>query len=258
MGININGFKQRVRSGCLLFGAGVTSGVANAGAILRCQPDWLFIDMETLPVALPEVSHMLDLSVMAEVPALVRLNDHNPAVIRQVLDAGASGIVAPMVSTVEEARVILNAAYYPPPGARGLASAKRQGYTGGWNQERLLEENESISVVLMIESQEGLTNLDQIAAEPGIDALFVGTGDLSASLGVLGDPDTNVFDDALVQVAAAAKRHGIAAGGMVGSESSYSRLRSLGFSLLLAGLDLSWVQQAVRKRFEDLKHWESM
>ena len=258
MAININGFKQKVRSGRLLFGAGVTSGVANADALLRCQPDWLFIDMETLPVTLSEVSHMLDLSVMAEVPALVRLNDHNPAVIRQVLDAGASGIIAPMVSTVEDARAILNAAYYPPQGQRGLASAKRQGYTGGWNQERLRTENESISVVLMIESQEGLNNVDQIATEPGIDALFVGTGDLSASLGVLGKPDSSVFYEALVQVAESAKHHGIAAGGMVGSESSYSRLRSLGFSLLLAGLDLSWLQQAVRQRFDDLKHWESM
>lgn len=258
MGINTNGFKQGLRSSCLLLGAGVTSGVANADAILCCEPDWLFIDMETLPVTMSEVSHMLDLAVKAEVPALVRLNDHNPAIIRQVLDAGASGIIAPMVCSAPEARAIVQAAYYPPTGQRGLASAKRQGYTGGWNQERLLEENQATVVVVMIESQEGLNNLDEIAAEPGIDALFVGTGDLSASLGVLGDRDTSVFDDALVQVAAAAKGQGIAAGGMASSQSSYARLRALGFSLVLAGLDLSWLQQAARQRLNELKRWESM
>ena len=201
---------------------------------------------------------MVDLALKAQVPAMVRLNDHNPAIIRQVLDAGASGIIAPMVNTVEDARVILQAAYYPPLGQRSLASAKIQGYSGGWSQNRLSQENAAISVVLMIENQEGLNNLHEIAAEPGIDALFVGTGDLSASLGVLGTPDSSVFDEALVQVAEAVKRHSVAAGGMVGSESNYSKLRSLGFSLLLAGLDLNWLQQAARKRFDDLKQWESM
>ena len=177
VGISINNFKQRISSGQPLLGAGVTAGTVVADVLLRCQVDWVFIDMETLPVTASEVSHMLDLSLKADVPAMVRLNDHNPAIIRQVLDAGASGVIAPMVSTAAQAKSIVQAAYYPPQGQRGLASAKRQGYGGGWVQTRLLTENASVSVVLMIETQEGLHNIDAIAAQPGVDALFVGTGD---------------------------------------------------------------------------------
>lgn len=257
VGISINNFKQRISSGELLLGTGVTAGSVVADVLLRCQTDWVFIDIETLPVAISEVSHMLDLSLRAEVPAMVRLNDHNPTTIRQVLDAGARGVIAPMVSTAAQAKAIVQAAYYPPQGQRGLASAKCQGYSGGWDQARLLKENASVSVVLMIETQEGLDNIDAIAAEPGVDALFVGTGDLSASLGVLGQPDSKVFDDALVQVAEAAKYHQISLGAMVGNELSYSRLRALGFTLLLAGLDLNWLQQAARQRLGELKRWES-
>jgi 2-keto-3-deoxy-L-rhamnonate aldolase RhmA len=258
VGISINNFKQRISSGQPLLGAGVTAGTVVADVLLRCQVDWVFIDMETLPVTASEVSHMLDLSLKADVPAMVRLNDHNPAIIRQVLDAGASGVIAPMVSTAAQAKSIVQAAYYPPQGQRGLASAKRQGYGGGWDQTRLLTENASVSVVLMIETQEGLHNIDAIAAQPGVDALFVGTGDLSASLGVLGQAESKVFDEALVRVAEAAKRHSISLGGMVGNESNYARLRALGFTLLLAGLDLNWLQQAARQRLGDLKRWEPM
>lgn len=256
--INTGSFKERVRSNQVLLGAGVTAGLLNADVILRCRPDWLFIDMESLPLSIAEVSHILDLSSRESVPTLVRLNDHNPAIIRQVLDAGANGIIAPMVSNEKQAHTIVQTAYYPPEGRRGLASAKIQGYTGGWDQGRLLEENRTICVILMIENQEGLDNLERIAAVSGVDGLFVGTGDLKASLGILGDPDSSLFDEALVRVGEACKRHGIAAGGMVVNRTSYAQFRALDFSLLLAGLDLAWLQQAARQHLDDLKRWESM
>lgn len=175
-------------------------------------------------------------AVAGRTPVLVRVPWNEPGLIMRVLDAGASGVICPLVNSPAEAATFVGACRYPPQGYRsfgpiraGLADPLAYVAAGA----------ETAAVIAMIETADGLAQVDEIAATPGLDALYIGPADLSLSLGLadvanFANPDLRA---ALERVLAAANRHGIVAGCHATNPSDAAFLLSVGFRLVTPAND---------------------
>lgn len=170
--------------------------------------DWLLIDMEHSANTLESV--LLQLQVVAAYPItpVVRAPSNDIVAIKQILDLGAQNLIVPMVSSVEEARAAVSATRYPPEGVRGVGSALAR--SARWNRVDgyLQDSARHTSLTVQIETATGVDAAAEIAAVDGIDAVFVGPSDLSASMGLLGQQTHPDVVAAVEQVFAAVKAAG--------------------------------------------------
>ena len=148
--------------------------------------DWLVVDLEHTSTSIAQAGELIRIGSLAGMPMLVRLSGHDRVQIKRVLDAGAQGVIAPMVTTADEAARIVAAASYPPMGDRGVGLARAQAYGTGFD-EYLRGAARDIVVIVQIEHIDGVHNLGAILEVEGIAGFFVGPYDLSASLGRPGD-----------------------------------------------------------------------
>jgi 4-hydroxy-2-oxoheptanedioate aldolase len=150
--------------------------------------DFALIDTEHGPGDMGELEHHLRAADSVALPAIVRVGSANPPEILRALDAGAQGIVVPHVMTAEDAGTAVAAARYPPKGRRGLALSTRAGRYGRRDiVDHIAEAEQRTLVLAQIEDGEALAGAGEIARAPGVDAVFIGPTDLSASLGAPGD-----------------------------------------------------------------------
>jgi 4-hydroxy-2-oxoheptanedioate aldolase len=189
MQIPHNGFKRALSERRAQIGMWVGLADAYAAeALAGTGFDWLLIDGEHAPNDVRQV--LAQLQAVAPYPAhpIVRPVIGDVALIKQLLDVGAQTLLIPMVETAEQARQMVAATRYPPNGIRGVGSALAR--SSRWNQiENYLHEADGeMCVLVQIESKKGLENLEEIASVEGIDGIFFGPADLSASLGLLGQP----------------------------------------------------------------------
>lgn len=173
--------------------------------------DWLCVDMQHGLVDFSDVCVMLPAIATTSTTPFVRVPWNEPHIIMKALDAGAYGVIVPMINNAEDAARAVAACKYPPLGMRSYGPARALLYGGPDYGQRA---NDEIAAVLMIETEEGLAKVDEIAATEGVDCLFIGPADLSLALGMepgkgWGQP---AFEAAVDLIAAACKRHGIALG----------------------------------------------
>lgn len=184
---------------------------ATAEIMARAGFDWLVLDMEHAPLGVAEAARLVRIIDLAGLPAICRLPANDPVTAKRVLDAGAAGIMVPGIASAAEARRAVEAAYYPPQGTRGVGLARAQGYGSGLERYRA-RIKDTLVVIAMIESREGVEAAASIAATPGVDGLFIGPYDLSASLGAVGELDHPKVRAAEQRVLEAASTAGIACG----------------------------------------------
>lgn len=183
---------------------------------------------------------------------LVRVTANDPAAVGQALDAGAAGIIVPLVDTAEDAARLVRSAKYPPLGARSygpMRSGLRIGPTPAVANERTL-------LFAMIETAEGLANVDDIAATPGIDGLYVGPSDLALGIGgaAPGDPAIQEqFDRALEAVLAAARTHGKVAAIHTPAGDVAARRLAQGFTMVTVASDLVHLEQAALRHLAEAR-----
>jgi 4-hydroxy-2-oxoheptanedioate aldolase len=141
---------------------------------------------------------------------IARVPWNEPGVVGKVLDAGAEGVIVPMVNTAEQAAATVRAARYPPLGARSYGPTA----VGGRSADYAGTANDVVAVIPMIETVEALGNLDDILSAPGVDAIYVGPADLSLSLGLApgNNDDDPAFREALDAIVAGCRRHGVVPG----------------------------------------------
>jgi 4-hydroxy-2-oxoheptanedioate aldolase len=140
----------------------------------------------------------------------VRVPWNDVSAINRALDAGAYGVIVPMVNSAEETRRAVAACRYAPVGARSWGPVRAQFALGGNYFERAHEE---VACIIMIETKQAVEQLDEILAVPGIDAVYVGPADLSITLGLPpGLDNAGAFEEARLRIAAACKAHGVIAG----------------------------------------------
>lgn len=181
---------------------------------------------------------------------IVRVPGHDAAVIGKVLDAGAHGVIVPLVDTAEQAAAAVAAARYPPHGHRSYGPFRAATAYGCGDPDVLAD----IFLAVMIETREGLAHAEQIAATPGLDAIYVGPADLSLALGlpVAFEHERGEHPRALAEIRAACARHGRTAGIHCADPAMAGRRLDQGFGMVTAVTDLALVAAGADTAFVDL------
>ena len=198
--------------------------------------DWLCIDMQHGLIEYPDAVHMLQAISTTETIPFVRVPWNDPPTIMKMLDAGAYGVVVPLVNNRAEAEAAVAACRYPPDGIRSSGPARAAIYGGpgyqGWA-------NDELACIVMIETAEALEHLDEIMSTPVVDAAYIGPSDLAYALGLAptGDNDDPKHVEAVQRIFDAAKRHGVAPGIHTGSVEYTSCYLKMGFQMVTLGAD---------------------
>ena len=161
--------------------------------------DWLTIDLEHTAISIRQCAELIRIIDLCGLPAYVRLSGHESTQIKRVLDAGASGVIAPNVTSAAQARTLSEACRYPPEGTRGAGLARAQGYGQRFDAYRDGAARE-VTFIVQIEHIDGVHALDAILAVEGVDGFFIGPYDLSGSLGKPGDFSNTEVREALDEV----------------------------------------------------------
>lgn len=214
--------------------------------------DWIVLDGEHAPNDITTfVPQLMALSGSHSAP-VVRAPVNDPVIIKRLLDIGFNNFLIPFVETQEEAALAVASTRYPPEGIRGVSVAHRSnGY--GTVVDYFRQINHNITVLVQIESQQGVDNLDAIAATDGVDGIFVGPGDLSAALGHLGNPAHPEVQKAIEFIFARAKAHGKPAGILAPAEADARRYLEWGATFVAVGSDLGVFRSATQKLCDQFK-----
>lgn len=206
--------------------------------------DWLLIDMEHSANTLESVLVQLQVVAAYPIAPVVRVPWSDPVAIKQVLDLGAQNLIVPMVSSAEEARAAVAATRYPPEGVRGVGSALAR--SARWNRvERYLQESaEHTSLTVQIETAAGVDAAADIAAVDGVDAVFVGPSDLSASMGMIGQQTHPDVVAAVEGVFAAVKATGKPVGVNAFDPSAADAYIAAGADFVAVGADVALLARA--------------
>ncbi len=201
-----NNLKVKLKKNEVTIGSWITLGNTSIAEIMaKAGFDWLTVDMEHSAITLQEAQELIQVIELAGVTPLVRVGENNPNLIKRVMDAGAHGVIVPMVNTQEDAIRAVKAVKYPPLGTRGVGLARAQGY--GMDFERYKDWiNENSIVIVQIEQIEAVKNIEKILKVKGVDGFIVGPYDLSGSIGKPGEFESPELKEVLGKVMAVSKR----------------------------------------------------
>ena len=247
--------KSRLSKGDLTIGSWITLGHPSIAEIMASAGfDWLVLDMEHSVLELSEIQTLIQVLDGKQCPSIVRLTSNHPDQIKRVMDAGATGVMVPMVKSAEDARAAVQSVYYPPRGQRGVGLARAQGYGSSFQKYRSwLEENAVI--VAMIEHVDAVNSIDEILAVDGIDAYIIGPYDLSGSMGRPGDLDHPDVQSAIARVLEAGHRSGKPGGIHViePNQDELQRRIAAGFNFLGYGLDIRILDSVCRSHMKTIR-----
>ncbi|WP_395685969.1 HpcH/HpaI aldolase/citrate lyase family protein [Aestuariivirga sp.] len=231
-----------------------TPGIGHILASARC--DFVFFDMEHSGLSLETLKSAVRYFEAGGVAVIVRSPSKDYDMIARIADAGAEGIMAPMVKDGAEASMVVRHLKYPPVGKRGVALgiAHDDYYSGDLSvAERLQKSNDRTTFFALIETREGAENADEIAATPGVDCLWVGHFDLSASLGIPGKFDHPDYVAAFGKIVAAAKKHNLSLGRLVSTAAEGIADVRRGFDFCCFATDTSLYQRALKAGIAELR-----
>jgi 2-keto-3-deoxy-L-rhamnonate aldolase RhmA len=209
----MNTVKDALKDGKVAVGTGAGPDANTAALLAGSGFDFLLFDTQHSPVMPKELGPAIAGMKGKKASPVVRVGDNRPDLIVNAMDAGARGIIVPMVNTRDEAERVVRAVKYYPDGDRSNA-----GQRGDWGKEfstyrdYLDTVNDEMLIAVMIETNASLANIDQICSVPGIDVLLVGPSDFSIELEVPLDYTSRKYQDALEKVVAGAQRNGVAPG----------------------------------------------
>ena len=242
--VDLTSFRERLIRGDLLLGTIVSLATPQIMEILtQAGFDWLFIDAEHAP--LDDGDIQLLIQAAGATPCLVRIPCLDEIAIKKALDAGAVGIIVPQVNNAEQAALAVSYAKYPPWGQRGVGISRAHGYGFGF-QEYLNRANEEVVVVVQAEHAVAADNIEAIVATPGIDAVFIGPYDLSASFGKMGQIEDVLVIDAVERINSACLSAGIKLGVFGTSSEAVMPYIERGHTLIAAATDTLLLGQSAR------------
>jgi 2-dehydro-3-deoxyglucarate aldolase len=210
----------------------------------RSGYDWLAIDLEHGLIDLETAYKLIQVIDYCGVIPLVRLHENDESTIRRVMDAGAGGVIVPMVNTAKDAQNAVNAVKYPPLGKRSFGLGRAHDF--GLNFEEYIQTiNDDSIVVIQIEHIDALKNLDQILQVSGIDAIIIGPYDLSGSLGIPGKFDHPEFKDTIRTIINRIKKSPVALGMHIvhPSKEELQERRATGFTFIGLGMDTIFLME---------------
>lgn len=221
---------------------GIGRIMANAGA------EFVVYDMEHTGFEVETIRMLIATTPRPTLVPIVRIPTTHYDFVSRALDMGAMGIMAPMVETAEEARLLVQSAKYPPIGRRGAAfSIAHDDYRSDPIPDVVKSSNDEVLVIVQIETANGLKNLDEIAAVPEIDVLWIGLYDLSNSLGIPGQMQHPQIESAIDRVIAACHKNNKVPAVLVTSVEEGRTQIQRGFKLVAYGGDV-WIYQSALKQ----------
>jgi 2-keto-3-deoxy-L-rhamnonate aldolase RhmA len=245
-----NPVKRTLREGGVAVGTMMfefsTTGIARIAA--EAGAEFAVFDMEHTGWSMETIRMLMATSRAAELVPMVRVPALQYHFIARILDVGAMGVVVPMVGDAAQAQTIVESAKYPPVGRRGLAfGMAHDDYHIGNLPESMRHANDEVMLIAQIETAGGVAEADAIAAVEGIDALWIGQYDLTASLGITGRFDHPEFQRATEVVVEACRRRGKTAVLGSGDPETLRRGPAEGFNMLVYLADVWIYQQALRQ-----------
>ncbi|MED5620802.1 HpcH/HpaI aldolase family protein [Ideonella sp. BN130291] len=226
-----------------------------AEAVGHAGFDWVLVDMEHTPADMMEIVHMLQALAATKAVPVVRVPWNDSVMVKRVLDAGAATVMFPFVQSADEARRAVAATRYPPQGVRGMAGmsrASRYGTTPNY----LKTANAEAGVIVQLETREAVQALEAIAQVDGVDALFIGPADLSASLGHVGEPAHPEVLDLMSQAAGRARAAGKPIGTLGGTPEMVAQYRAAGFDYVALSSDLGLLMRGAQTALASLRTQE--
>lgn len=249
-------FKQKLQSGHPLFGTLLTLPSPETAEILSSAGfDWLFIDSEHGNIDVADVQKILQ-AVGKNCHCIARTPLNDEIWIKRLLDTGVEGIIIPQVNSAGEVRKAVNFCKYPPEGKRSVGLARAHGY-GGRFQDYIERANTDISLIIQVENIEGVKNIQSIVKIPGVDCIFIGPYDLSASMGMAGKVFATEVQDAIKKVTEVCFKHNIPLGIFgVTAEAVWPWVEK-GFTLIATSTDTLLLRDAANKLITKLKEKEN-
>lgn len=236
-------FRQKLQNGETLIGTMITLPSPEMVEIMiDAGFDWLFIDCEHAPFD-SRVAQSLLQAAEERCPCVIRVPSGEDVWIKKMLDIGAQGIIVPQVNSPEQASRAVQSCKYPPQGTRGVGLGRAHRY-GARFSEYLENANQDIAVILQAEHIDAVHCIDEITALPGIDAIFIGPYDLSASLGKIGNVNDREVVEAIETVREACLKRGIALGYFGVSPDAVKPYMDRGYSLITVGVDVLFAGSA--------------
>lgn len=208
--------------------------------------DWICIDMEHGYLDYKDISGHLTAAAGSELTVFVRPPAHELEPIKRALDLGAHGIILPLVDTAAELEAAQQHFYYPPLGRRGIGG-ERSVKWGLDLQNYVTTANDQLMLVPMIETNKSYENLDEILAVPGVDTIFLGPGDMSASMGFVGEWEGPGVADINLDILARAKAKGIASGIVARNTAEAIERTEQGFGMVSLGSDIGLIVRQIRE-----------
>jgi 2-keto-3-deoxy-L-rhamnonate aldolase RhmA len=247
-----NRFRERLHNGETLFGTLQNlPSPAIAEVLAAAGLDWLFIDTEHGAIGTSALISILQ-AVDKDIACIVRISKLDGGAIKRTLDMGAHGIIVPQVETADEAAEVVRLARYAPDGERGMGLGRAHGY-GFTFSEYLANANQQTTIVVQVEHARAVANIEGIAAVKGLDAVFLGPYDLSASLGHpgnIGHPTVVAAIDRVTEVCQAA---GMPLGYFGMDAAAVAPYVARGYTLVCAGVDCVLLGQGAKRLVEKLR-----
>lgn len=226
-----------------------------AGQLARLPIEGVCLDMQHGMIGFSAAADMIAAVSNAGRPAIVRVLWNEPGAIGQTLDAGAAAVIVPMVNSKAQAEAVVRAAKYPPLGGRswgGYTALQTYGLSAA---EYLKQANTMTLVFAMIETQAALDAVEEIAAVPGLDGLFVGPSDLSIALsnGAGIDKTAKHTLEAMKRIAAAAQKNNLVAGAFAGTAEIIRTYAALGYTFMAGAVDVDLLQAGADELMKAVK-----
>ena len=253
--LNISPLKKKLISNSISLGSWVTIPSQQVVEIMAtAEFEWLCIDLEHAPISIESVCNLIGHIQGNGMQALVRVSKNEEVVIKRVLDAGADGIIIPMIKSKKDAIKAVNFVKYPPIGKRGVGLNRAQKYGYSFKEYKNWTEN-NVVIIPQIEHIEAVENLEEILSVNGIDGLIVGPYDLSASIGYPGDYNRNDVKNALKKIDSISKKMKKPLGFHVIESDHKFVLDKIdkGYSFIAFSIDFFFLGDLMRAQMSNLK-----
>lgn len=249
-----NPIKKALESGGISIGTWLNfAHTSNAEILASSDFEFVCIDMEHSVIDLYEMQNVIMAIESAGACPLVRLSTNDPNQAKHVMDAGAYGILIPMVMTIEEAEQAVHMVKFPPDGFRSVGIGRAHKYGYAFNKHLETSNDESL-VIVMIEHINALKEINKIFSVKGIDAYMIGPYDLSGSMGIPGQFRHPKMIRAQKEIIAAAKRNNVAPGIFIvyPDRVAFKEYLQDGYKFFVIGSDLIFLSEYTKKNAEDV------
>ena len=250
--------KQKLKTNELTIGSWITLGNTSIVEILaNAGYDWLVVDLEHTTISLEQAGELIRTIDLSGISSLVRLTSNDENQIKRIMDAGAHGIVVPMVKTVADAKSAVSATRYPPLGNRGVGLSRAQGYGASFKEYLSWQSNidDGPVVIVQIEHIDAISNLREILEVEGVDAFIIGPYDLSCSMGIPGEFDNTKFKEIVKNIIEIGRDVDVVSGLHIVEPyiDELSNAINIGHKFIAYSVDIRMIDVASRNAIEKIK-----